>query len=326
VIRIRSHVLPVAIVAAVVIAAFFIFRGEPPSTWVRIDAPPVIAVDQPFTARVTLLEPMHSVFLNLDLHGHDGHGKSLRCVAAAQTQAVSSSHLEYTFILTLRDRPDIARVHLLVYLSRTGQWTDHFQVAWTETLPVLRGDGAQRTAAIVPLDVRDQMDRVAVDVPNTPSLRTAIAAVWILAGLVAFVGWRQSSGPGRWPVVAVLFLSLALWEGTDASAHLAEGARVTARALGLYEVRRGFQQFATMAVVIVLGLLAAAGIRRTRREFAAPTLAGVALYTIVALADMLSLHEIDQFLAQPVGPVPLAFAMRLAAAATAAVGAAYRWK
>jgi len=324
--RLRSHLLPVAILVVAAGLAVLILHDEPPATWLTVRAPAGVHVDQPFIATVTLLDPVDGTFLDFDLHGQDARHRSLRRIAAGTSAPVSSARHEYAFVLTLGDRPDLDRVHAVIYLSRTGSWSDRFRVAHSEVLSVVRAaPGAMATqGAAVPLVVREQIEDPAIDVPNPPAVRLLGLLLWGGAAVGAGFAWRRVPPPRGWPLVALAFAALAAWEVTAASVALADLARHVAQANDVYEARRGFQQIATATALVLLGVVAAVGIRRSRRPIPAFALAGIGLYAVVALAGMLSLHEVDRVLAWAVGPWPLAAVLRLGAACAAAGAMAQR--
>ena len=324
----RTRVIPAVVVALVAAVAFLVFRSEPEAAWLRVDAPAVVVVGEPFVATVTLLEPADGAVLEFDLHGETARRNPLRFVAGGTPQAIAGGQRTFRFTLVLADRPDVARVHAIVYLSRSGRWSDAFRVARSDSLDVIRR--APRAADIVarPLRVHDQKQNLVIAVATPSLLRAVIAALWLGAALVAAVAASRrpaSSAAAGWFVV--LCLVLAAWEALAAGTWIADQVRALARAAGVYEQRRTVQQVTTVALVGVAGLLAALGARRSPRRLPALALAGMALYAVVSLADMFSLHEVDRLLAAPIGAWPLAGVLRLAGACAAVAGAAGRaWK
>jgi hypothetical protein len=322
----RTRVIPAIVVTLVAAVALLVFRREPEASWLRVDAPSVIVVGEPFIATVTLLEPADGALLDFDLHGKDARKSSLRVVAAGQTQAVVGGQRTFRFALVLRERPDVARVHAVIYLSRSEQWSDAFRVAGSDSLDVIRGTPRSADIVVRPLTVHDQKEDPAIEVAN-PLLRTAIVALWLGAGGVAAAASRRSAPATAAGLFIVLCVVLAAWEALAAGTWIADQARPLARAAGLYEERRIVQQVTTVALAGVFGLLAAVGLRRSRRQLPGLALAGMALYAVASLADMLSLHEVDRLLATKIGLWPLAGVLRLAGACAAAAGAARRaWK
>ena len=324
----RTRVIPAIAVALVAAVAFLVFRSEPEAAWLRVDAPSVIVAGEPFIATVTLLEPADGAFLELDLHGETARRKPLRVVAPGAAQVVAGGQRSFDFTLVLRERADVARVHAIVYLSRSGRWSDAFRVARSDSLDVVRG--APRAADLVarPLRVRDQKDSPTIQIVDPAILRAVVAALWLAAaGLAAFAASRRPTPGSTAGVFVVLCLVLAAWEALAAGTWMADQVRALARAAGVYEQRRIVQQVTTVALVGVVGLLAAVGVRRASRPLPALALAGMALYGTVSLAEMFSLHEVDQLLAAPIGAWPLAGVLRLAGAGAAVAGAAERaWK
>jgi hypothetical protein len=305
-----------------------VFRSEPEAAWLRVDAPSVIVVGEPFIATVTLLEPAEGAFLELDLHGETARRSPLRVVAAGTAQMVAGGQRTFSFTLVLRERPEVARVHAIIYLSRSGRWSDVFRVARSDSLDVIRGTPRAADVVVRPLRVHDQKEYPAIEVANPAALRAAIAALWLGAALVAAVAASRRPTPGSAAgLFVVLCLVLAAWEALAAGTWVADQVRALARTAGVYEERRIVQQVTTVALVGVIGLLAAVAVRRARRPLPALALAGMALYGAVSLADMFSLHEVDRLLAAPIGAWPLAGVLRLAGACAAAAAAAGRaWK
>jgi hypothetical protein len=323
----RTRVIPAIFVTLVSAVALLVFRREPEASWLRADAPSAIVVGEPFIATVTLLEPADGAFLDVDLHGKDAHKSSLRVVAAGQIQAVVGGQRTFRFPLVLRERPDVAHVHAIIYLSRSEHWSDAFRVASSDSLDAIRGTPRAADIVVRPLKVHDQKEDPAIEVANPPLLRTAIVVLWLGAGGVAAAASRRSTPATAAGLFIVLCVVLAAWEALAAGTWIADQARPLARAAGLYQERRIVQQVTTVALAGVFGLLAAVGLRRSRRQLPGLALAGMALYAVVSLADMLSLHEVDHLLATKIGVWPLAGVLRLAGASAAAAGAARRaWK
>ena len=234
-------------------------------------------------------------------------------VAAGQAQAVVGGQRTFRFALVLRERPDVALVHAVIYLSRSEQWSEAFRVAGSDSLDVIRGTPRAADIVVRPLTVHDQKDDPAIEVANPPLLRTAIAALWLGAGGIAAAATRRTAPATAAGFFVVLCVVLAAWEALAAGTWIADQARTLARAAGLYEERRVVQQVTTVTLVGVFGLLAAVGLRRTRRQIPGLAFAGMALYAVTSLANMLSLHEVDRILATKFGARPLAGVLRLAA-------------
>lgn len=319
----RTHALAAIVVALVVAVAVFVFRNEPEAAWLRVDASAAVRAGEPFVVTVTLLEPADGAFLGVDLHATGASDRHVRVVAAGTSQAVGGGQRTFRFALVPREPFDVARVHAIVFLSRSGPWSDAFRVARSESLAVVRGTPRTQDRVARPLRVHDQDGTAATDVATAPLVRTAIAALWLGAAFVAGRTWRKATPGTAAAVFVVVCLALAAWEGLAAGAWLSDHARPLARAAGLYDGRRIVQQLATIALAGGIGVLALVALRRAQWP-PGLALAGIALYAVVALAGMLSLHEVDRLLASAVGPWPLADVLRLAGAATAAAAAAGR--
>lgn len=320
----RTHVTPAIFVALVAAVALFAFRREPEASWLRVDAPSAIVVDEPFIATVTLLEPADGAFLDFDLHGKDARKSPLNVVAAGQTQAVVGGQRTFRFSLVLRERPDVTLVHAIIYLSRSEQWSDAFRVAGSDSLDVIRRTPRVAEIGVRPLAVHDRKDDPPIEVVSPPLLRAAIAALWLGAGGIAAATTRRTASATTAGLFIVLCVLLAAWEALAAQTWFADQARILARSAGLYEERRIVQQVTTVAVAGVFGLLAAVSLRRPRRQLPRLALAGMALYAVVSLTNMLSLHEVDHLLATKIGAWPLAGVLQLAGACATAAAAARR--
>lgn len=317
----RTRVVATIVATFVAAVAVFVFRGEPDATWLRLDAPAAVVAGEPFVVTVTLLEPAGGAFLGVDLHATGASGAPVRVVAAGQAQAVAGTQRTFRFALVLRDAPtDVARVHAIVFLSRSAQWQDAFRVARSDALAVVgssprAGDGVAR-----PLRVHDPEDAAAIGIATEPLVRAAISALWLGAAIVSVRTWRRwTPGASAAGFVAVC-VALAAWEALAAGPWLSDHARPLARAAGLYEGRRIAQQLATIALAGGIGVLALVALRRAQ-WLPGLALAGIALYAVVAMAHVFSLHEIDRLLAIGIGPWPLADLLRLAGAGAAVVGA-----
>jgi hypothetical protein len=319
----RARVIPAIVAAIVAVVAFLVFRGEPEAAWLRVEAPAVIVAGEPFVATVTLLEPADGALLDVDLHASEAGEGPVRVVAAGAPRAVAGGQRTFRFALVLREPIDVARVHAIVFLSRSGQWGDAFRVARSESLAVVRGTPRAEDLVARPLRVHDPHGAAAIGFATAPLVRTAIAALWLGAALVAARTWRRATPGAAAGGFVVACLALAAWEALAAGPWLSDHARPLARAAGLYDGRRIAQQMGTIALAGGIGVLALIALRRAQ-WLPGLALAGIALYAVVALAGMLSLHEVDRLLASGIGPWPLADVLRLAGAGAAVVAAARR--
>lgn len=318
----RTRVISAIVVTLVAAVAMLVYRSEPEASWLRVDAPSAIAIGEQYIATVILLEPADSAFLGFDLHGEDARKNPLGFVVAGKTQTVADGHPAFTITLVLRDRPDVARVHAVIYLSRSGQWRDAFRVVRSESLDVIRSAPRAANIFVRPLSVHDQKESPAIEVANPPLLSAVIAALWLgAAAVAAAASGRPARGAAEGLFIAVCIV-LAAWEALAAGSWISDQARFLARAVGLYQERLVVQQVTTVAIASAFGLLAVVGLQRTWHQVSGLALAGIALYAVVSLADMLSLHEVDRFLAATIGPWPVVGVLRLAGACAAAIGTA----
>jgi hypothetical protein len=222
----------------------------------------------------------------------------------------------------LRERTDVAVVRAVIYLSRSELWSDAFRVAGSDWLDVIRGTPRAVDIVVRPMSVHDQKDEPAIEVTNPPFLRMTIAAIWLGAGGFAAAASRRAAPATATGLIIVLCLVLAAWEALAAGTWVADQARTLARAAGLYEERRIVQQVTTVGLVGFFGLLVAVDLRRSPPKLPGLALAGMALYAVASLADMLSLHEVDRLLATKIGAWPLAGVLRLTGACAVLAGAA----
>jgi len=322
--RLRTLILP-AVIAAIVVGVGIVLSGKgPPAPWLRVDAPGAMSVGRPFVATVTLLEPLDGLFLNFDLHGLDARRNPLHCVVAGPSEAVVAGKSTYAFTLVLSERPDVDRVHAVVFLSRTGRWGDMVRVARSESFPVVRGASDHASGRVAPLAVYDPAKEPVIDVPNPPAARALIALIWLVGAVTAGVTWRRTPASRTAPALVVLCIFLVFWEGMAAGAWIEAASRAAARSSGVYQLRQTFQQFATLVVVLAVGVGAAVGLRRRRRSMSTLILSGLALYGAVTVAGMLSFHEIDRVLAFSCGGAPMAVVLRGLGSGLATAGLIHR--
>ena len=320
--RWQPGVLPVVLALGAVLVAVLILRDAPPADWLTVQATPVLVKDRPFSASITLTRPQDVGFLSFDLHGHDTSGRRAGCIASSPSQRVSSGTTVYRFVLHLRSNATPDRVHAVICLSSSGRWSDRIEVATSETFPVV--DAAEATPNPGPLHVYSSIDEPDIHVQRPNWVRGLIAGFWLLAGVGAAARWLQHAVPRVFPTLPLVCAILAAMAATDALSRVADIARLAAHNDGWYDDRRNLQQFATAGLVCLAGLAAALGVRARRRRYSPALVLGLALYLAVEMAGVLSLHEVDQFLARPLGSgaFPIDTLLRLAATVCACAGIA----
>lgn len=326
--RLRTHALPIVILVFAAAAAALIWRDEPRSDWLTVSGSAKAVMGEAIDLAVVLREPLSAGFLHVDLHGYDARDVALRCVAAGAPLAVTAAQVPYSFRLHIPEREDLVRARLVIYLSRSGKWKDHTRVSVSESFEIgrgtQRGTGGPDQSAIV---VRDQFSEPVVETRVPSGIRAGVATIWLIAAALAFQVWRRGSRANRSaPLLAILLLAIALWEFGTWGTGMTDTFRHAAQAEGLYSQRRGFQQAATAVVTLLVGSLAAVFIRRTREQVPGATVFGVSVFIVVAVAELLSLHEVDRFLAGHLqGDVSIAAAVHGAAALSAAAGLLIRF-
>ncbi len=335
--RLRDGAAIGGVCGLVAVIAWWVLDSLPvPVQWVEGVAPTTAVVGTALPVRLHLTSPGPSGFLVVDLHWTDRGRRPARFLSGTPPLQISQGIVDYHVAPDVPDRPGIAFVYLVVYVSPTGQWTDHRSAAISGPVPVERieparhrGQPPSRPLSLVTIPAR----REPVWNPGrSPVLRDICG--WLLASsgvvLVAALfrhrrGWhiRRVESPinGLQAVLAAGFLVGGIWELLDLERRWANDLRSVALSAGLY-FRRETTQHALTALLFAALVGATMGVIRMRRSGAFKlTLVAWMSHAVLATAGLVSLHGFDALTARNMGGVSLYQALKLAAAVIGLGGA-----
>lgn len=304
---------------------FAIEMARPRARWLAVEAPSRIPVGQVFPVHVRLLSPGESGYLDVDWHGSTSARDNLGFQAAGGSQRLNPSLTNLEFSIRLPDRRELAYVRGVVFLSRTGRWSDRTRVAETEELRIVRGPapGVGEGASLRRLAVHTPDSRPPPPVPVVRGVRTATTGFLMLGAVLAGlrrVGERRGGRSGRgWGWLALALGASAGWESFGLGEVVMQNFRVAALMHGLYGHRELPQRIVTVSLATA-ALACGAAIARARWSVSTRVSAlGWILWGAVAVLSALSLHAVDQLAACRLLGVPALQTVRLAGAATGAL-------
>jgi hypothetical protein len=279
-----------------------------------VDAPVRAAPGETITLRVKLTPPDQNLLLNVDLHGTTHRSRPLRVVSAGQPQRVGASAAGLDFRLSVPIQPDLTSVHAIIYLSPTGDWSDHIRVAKTDPISVESPPLPDRT--LRPLPAHDHTSDPIIPRSETGGLRYLIASLWLLLASVLAFRWkrvrhentRNPSASGVLLIAACVAVALA--ELLRLESVVGQAARQLAFKYGFYHERLLPQQLAILFLVLGVAALTGFILMRVRNR---RLVLGLLLHSAVAFAAILSLHEADALLYATAFGLPLEQLSKLAA-------------
>jgi len=301
--------------------------SQPPAKWLRVEAPRAVAVNGTLSLRLTLSPPAPSGLLGADLHWsgsrHEPHGY----LSGSAPQAVTSAGGVFNFAIPVPPRPNLQRVFAVIYLGPSDRWSERTHAAMTEEIPVAVTAGNGGTA-LVPLAVHDEISDPEIRVDEVPPVRGLIALLWAVA---AWCGGRNAGRTGaadgrivpswiRQHWLALACLAAALLEGSGCGLLLTGRLRAFALAHHFYFERRGVQQLATLGAIVGAAGVGWFALVRVRPPGQSLALLALGCFAALALAEVISQHEVDRLFAMALGPLPLIQVLKLAAAGVALAG------
>lgn len=165
----------------------------------------------PLPIRVTLTDPPPGAWLTLDLHGATPRREPRGFVGQGGSQRVDPETRTYAFAAPVIAEGDLGSVTAIVFLSRSGRWADRTAVAATEPDPVCAGD----TGALQPLPAYDRSDPVGRPQEPSPTLRVAIAALWLLARRPPVARAKRRAAAALWLYAGISLAGLLSWHEAD---------------------------------------------------------------------------------------------------------------
>lgn len=277
-------------------------RPKPQAQWLQAEAPTRIVPGETVTLRVIPVGLESGLFLNLDLHGTTERHRPLRVVGSGRRQRIAASQ-PLEFRITVPPRPDLAEAHAIIYVSPTGGWSDRIRVAKSEPIPVQAAATPDR--ALRPVRVHDHTPDPETPRVELPGLRWLIVLLWLIVAGVLAARFRNPTAEaprGRSLVLIAAGVAIALSEISRFEPFASELARQFARQYGFYDGRLLPQQIAIVVTVIVAASLAAFILFKARNRRLVLGLLG---HAAIAIAAILSPHEVDALLYTTLGGTPV---------------------
>lgn len=300
----RPALLPLGLLLLIAAIGSGLLRTERSATWLHAEAPPHAIAGQTLPIRVTLAMPTSKTHLGVDLHWATSRREPRGFLSTSPARPVDRREAIYTFELPVPPRDDLGYVSAILFESSSGRWEDRTRVAQTALIPI-RTSGAPGSAERIP--VYELESEVVASAASSPTLRLAIAVLWLLCAIV--LGRRRPYAGAGW--LAVACAAAAIWELSNAELSLARLARAAALEYRLYYERFWLQEAATIAILVAAAALLGSLFLRSPARRLRLLRAALWLYAAVSLAGLVSLHEADRLLALPVLSVPLAQVAKL---------------
>jgi hypothetical protein len=289
----------ILLVAAAAASWWALSRLDFDVTWLTVEAPRHAVVGEVLPMHVHIAGLEESSQLCADLHWANLHDTSNGYLASGGAKPVGRQGGSFDFEIKVRATNGLHFVHGIIFLSPTGEWSNHTFAATTDLIPVTSSpDG--RKAELVRLPVRLLEDHARDNVRPTaiPSLLTALLLLasslvaWVICGSVASQPERSNRRLRRWQVLAAALALASVWEMFGLENWVWVHVRVLARAADVYYSRAVFQK-ATISVTIAATFVFLGILWRKQRSYQV-LLVFFGLYLAIAVVDLLSLHSIDK--------------------------------
>jgi len=296
--KLRGTAGLVLLLAAAVTLWWMLDRLEHHHDWLRVEAPRRAVAGRRLPLRVHLAPLPEPTRVCADLHWGKTRDQGMGYLAGGGWRAVGREGGTFDFEIMVRPIKGLRFVTAIIYLSRTGNWRDHTLVAATEVIPVNTLMVGKLEASLEPVRLQPRGDGVA-DRPHPAAFPRWLTALLFLASAVLA---RASSLPTEgstpvaakrwWQILAVLLMLASLWELLGLESWLGAQARAVARAEDLYYPRALLQK------IVISGALAAASaflvcLWRVPKPWRLVLAAG-AVYLLISLLNLVSLHAIDR--------------------------------
>lgn len=149
------------------------------------------------------------------------------------------------------------------------------------------------------------------------------------AALVAAVRaprhWRKAAVP-NWIAVLVAFVALAAWRLGNGEERVQDRVRGWTRAVGIYDDRHTFQVPVTLGAVLAIAGLIWLANRSSRAGNSGRALSFAVIMLLFTAVRATSLHAVDAFLYQSIGPVHVNYVIDLGLTALVAALALADWR
>ena len=144
-----------------------------------------------------------------------------------------------------------------------------------------------------------------------------VALALAAAGLAS--GRRGRAAALRWVLAGVAFAALAGWRYTNGEALLQDSVRTWTRIKGVYDDRYTFQIPLTLAAILVVAALLWLALRWRGNGRSGQALCLALIMLIFTAVRATSLHAVDAFLYESIGPVHINYLIDLGLTAGVAV-------
>jgi hypothetical protein len=279
-----------AVVAVAAAGAVWALLGlrRPGPAWVSLRGPSRVARGVPVELLITLADPADVDLLEVDLHGSDRLRGSLGYVAGTRVTALSGSVVALR--ATVPDRPGLAFVSAVIYLSPDGSWSRRLRVASSEPVPVSEWGRVR----LSDWHLREQAvgSSPTAPVPATKwrlFVPAALLAALCGCGLCALLG--PSDERKLWASLALGVAMVLLWRELSLGNRLAGALREAAEARGLYEMRWPVQR--ALVGALAGGFTAASTVLVSRSGRRRLALAAFLLLLFSQAAGAVSIHQLD---------------------------------
>ena len=310
------------LLAAAVAIWWGLNRAERRPDWLRVEAPRAAVVGRPFRVRLYLGPLPEAGFVSVDLHYSTAHDTPMQYLCASDTKPVGQEGGIFEFDIPVPPREGMRFLMGVVCITRTGNWRDHTRAANTDFIPIASATETAAPWRLEPLGLQPEGTSPANTAARSPVPRILTGLLFLAAVIAATTrgapAKASNSGPGaavRWWQGLVVLLALAcLWELLGLENWLGNRARALVSARDLY-YERGMVQKVVISATVAAAFLVLPLILRVPRAYRL-VLAALALYLLVALVNLISLHSVDRVASLTWHGVSVARAIKLACVAT----------
>jgi len=307
----RPQILPLLGALVLGALAWLALRPTPaPAAWLTVEAPRSAATDRPLTVRVTpTAKTPPGLMIKVDLHWTTTHDEHRGVLSGAPAQAFTGTTSPLVFSLAVPARPELGSVRAVIFAGPTARWNDRVAAVTSDPIKIATtSELSTADTALHPLPVFDQRPDPAVVRPDSRWLQGLITLIWVAAGVFC---WRQrsQSQPAHqvgevvktsWRLPAIGCLLAAGWEILPMETLIGGFARDHFVAQRWYGGRAGLQLALTTLLVAAAFWLSLKIWHHAADRARRLTWLGLGLYATLALTSLLSLHEVDVWLAKPI--------------------------
>jgi hypothetical protein len=255
------------------------------------------------------MKPAAGLYLHADLHANDPSGRDLGFVAGVHPLPIEEGKSDYSFEPEVPDRPDLASVRGIIYLSRGDSFGTNVCVARLKPVPIEGREIVKGHKRTEPTNVFVRTDEPTAYMRDLVPLRIAVAVILAIGGAAAYVRRRRPE--------AILFFLCCLAASICEALLLGLGTtgiyRGLARETGAYDFRRGPQAAASLAVLacgVAFAVRALWASFKDGRPAGGLAWLGIISYWIIAGLRFISYHDMDYLLAGPVAGIQVGQAAR----------------